>query len=438
MDAADTPAPPPDGRPDGPPARPARLLVVSSARAVRCGRGPDAADEDRDAAAVWLLDPKFLAGVAAHAARWRGETAAAVLHSPDRPPPFGVPRRLAELPFTLSVVEAEGRLDDSALRAADLVLASGDNHRFLDLAARCRRIGTRCVYVAEYTLGTRLRMARLEGGGPIRLARRAAWLMWQETRRRRAFALCDGLQANGPPAAAAYVRARRGDLTYFDGRIGAAEACGPADAAARRARLLSGRPLTLVFSGRLERVKGADLLPALARALADRGLRFELHVFGVGALSASLRAEAERLGVGDRLLLRGRADFAAELAPFTRARADVFVCPHPQGDPSCSYLEAMACGAPVAGFANAMLRSLAALSGGAWTVPVGAVGRLADRLADLDADRAEIVRAAGAALGFARERLCEREFDRRAAHLAAVAGTPRSTIDAVQHSVPGA
>jgi len=104
-----------------------------------------------------------------------------------------------------------------------------------------------------------------------------------------------------------------------------------------------GQPLRLVTIGRFEWQKGYDLLlPALGR-LAGRGIAFTMDVVGHGVLEPTLRAEATRLGIAERIRWRGRdVDLAALLAAshafVTTTRAEMF---------GIAVLEAMACGLPV-------------------------------------------------------------------------------------------
>lgn len=84
-----------------------------------------------------------------------------------------------------------------------------------------------------------------------------------------------------------------------------------------------GGPLLIVSVGRLVEKKGyADLLTALAR-LGDVSWRFE-HAGG-GALGKRLQAQAERLGIADRITWHGAQDRAFIFDLLTRA--DLFVLP---------------------------------------------------------------------------------------------------------------
>jgi alpha-1,6-mannosyltransferase len=56
------------------------------------------------------------------------------------------------------------------------------------------------------------------------------------------------------------------------------------------------RPLRIAWIGRLVREKNAHLLPHLARALRDRGVKFELVILGHGPLADDLHRELDASG----------------------------------------------------------------------------------------------------------------------------------------------
>ena len=94
--------------------------------------------------------------------------------------------------------------------------------------------------------------------------------------------------------------------------------------------------------GRLERGKGFDVLVAAFAQIAPQHPEWSVVILGEGPERESLRAQAQRLGVGDRLLLPGIGDSGAVLA-----EAEVFAtATRFEGFPN-SLLEAMANGLPV-------------------------------------------------------------------------------------------
>lgn len=382
-----------------------RLLVISSAPAEAVG--------DR-----LRLDVKFVEGMRFYAEGWEGAVDCLV---PARAGgmPFAAEFDPAALPFGLRLLAPGERPGAEELARYDVVLCSGDNHAYLDLAGVCARLGVRLYYIIEYILETRLQIIFLDPKPRLhRKLRGALWTLAQERRRRRAFRLAAGLQANGYPAAAAYRRFNSETLLYLDNRIGADLLVTDAEMAARRAHLGTGGRLRLIHSGRLEPMKGAQDLVPVAAGLKRAGVDFELNIFGTGSLEGAIREGLRREGLEDRVTLHGVVDFETRLVPFARAHADVFLSCHRQSDPSCSYLENMGCGLAVAGYANRMWSALCERSGGGWAVPLGDTGALSRRIAGFAAMPEEVIGRCDAARDFARAHLFEAEFRRRLDQLA--------------------
>jgi glycosyltransferase involved in cell wall biosynthesis len=159
----------------------------------------------------------------------------------------------------------------------------------------------------------------------------------------------------------------------------------------------------------------------VAAALQRRGIRFEMSLYGSGALEGALREQIAAEGLEGRVRLEGLLEFHRELMPRLRDTVDLFACCHPQGDPSCTYLETMAAGVPMVGYENESFAGLMRRGPIGWGVPIGQVEAMADVIARLDRDRGELAERAEAALAFAREHTFEATFARRVAHLREVA-----------------
>ncbi|WP_434966161.1 glycosyltransferase family 4 protein [Janibacter indicus] len=105
-------------------------------------------------------------------------------------------------------------------------------------------------------------------------------------------------------------------------------------------------PGRVVFAvGRLERMKGFDLLLDAVATLDDPTV--QVVIGGDGAEFASLRAQAERLGLSDRVQLPGRLS-GEEIGAVMRA-ADVVVVPSRREAFGIVALEAWRAGTPVVG-----------------------------------------------------------------------------------------
>ncbi|WP_374430494.1 glycosyltransferase [Tabrizicola sp.] len=308
------------------------------------------------------------------------------------------------------------------LQGAGLVYAGGDDFHCLKLPDYLQP-GQKIVYVIEYTPETRQQILNLDRDrGMVGRLKGHIWLMKQERLRQRAFRAAHGLQSNGYPAHDVYAHMCTDTLLYLDGRMTPDLFATEAEMAAREAHLSAGGPLRLVFSGRLEAMKGAQDLIPVARRLSKRGVDFTLDIFGTGSLQAEVAEGIGSLPEPRRVRLHGAVDFETELVPFTRQQADLFLGCHRQSDPSCTYIEAMGCGVSVASYGNRMWQRLNGESQGGWDTPLGKPELLADRIAEVAQDRAELARHSRNAWTFSRRHGFLPEFRRRMEHLARIAG----------------
>lgn len=279
------------------------------------------------------------------------------------------------------------------------------------------------MYVIEYTHETRLQILMLDRQrGLLRRARGAVWLMQQERRRRRAFRAADGLQSNGFPTHDLYGPMNRNSMIYLDGRMSQRLFATEAEMVTREKRREKGAPLRLIFSGRLETMKGAQDLMPVARGLLERGVDFTLDIFGTGSLQSEIAAEIARSGAETRIRLHAPVDFETKLVPFTRQEADLFLGCHRQSDPSCTYLEAMGCGVAVVSYDNRMWSRLNGESQAGWGVPLGQVEALAQQITFAAANPSQVTKCGRSALAFSSAHDFQSEFRQRMEHLARIAG----------------
>ena len=367
---------------------------------------------------MWM-DDKFVAGLHLFAREWGGPTRV-VLRRGTGTLPFASPVTAADLPGELRLIAEDAAITADDLRGARVVLGTADDHRQLDLARLCADVGARLVYAIEYPLQTRLAVARLElARRPLRLARSVQWLLTQELRLRRALRAADGVQANGFPAMAAYGGLTGDMCLYLDNRSERETMATPHEMQARAAW---DGPLRIVHAGRLIAMKGTqDLIPT-ALALRGRGIDFRMDIFGAGDMRQAIIDDLARHDLGGIVRLHEPVDFVTGLVPWMRQNADLFLAPHRQSDPSCSYLEAMGCGVPVLGTDNRMWSELARQSGGGWVMPMGQPDKAAGIIGGLD--RAAIADASARALDFAHAHDFQGEFRRRMDHLRQVAALP--------------
>jgi len=365
---------------------------------------------------------KFRTGVEAFAARWEGTVRVVMEPRSGRTENLDdTPVDPRELEWDLEVLPFEGA-DFERRMAEAAVILGGLGHRQNGLAALARELGVPFATTSEYTLQTRHQIADADRQpGPLgwlKTLRRKQWEAGQERANLRTVRAAAGVQCNGTPTYEAYAPENPNTLLFFDTRTRDADVLSDAALDARLQRVVDGEPLKLAFTGRLDPMKGARHLPALAAALRDRGVPFELNICGDGRDAETMRAEIAQRGLGDCVTMLGILDFQTELVPFVKEQVDLFVCPHLQGDPSCTYLETMAAGVPIAGFANEAWAGILDRVSAGWRAPLGDVDALATRVEEAHQQRTILAERTRAALRFAREHTYEKSFDRRVAHLA--------------------
>jgi colanic acid/amylovoran biosynthesis glycosyltransferase len=368
-----------------------------------------------------LLTRKFVEGLERYAALWNGPVRCLLRASDSASDNLdNIEVKPNMLPFALEVVEHEAQsLRRCGPRAAVIVGSTGytQNH----VSGLGRQLGVPVVYICEYSLRTRLQVVHAEVDNPLRVVKRSLWELRQESRQRRAIRLAQGIQCNGTPTYDAYRGLTPNPLLYFDTRATRAMTATEDTLAKRLQRSLSGARLRLAFSGRLVAMKGAEHLVRVAAALKARKLDFELNIYGAGSSEPAMRREIARLGLESEVNLAGTLDFGGELMPRLREHTDLLVCCHRQGDPACTYIETLACGVPIVGYANeAWLGLLRRVNAGA-AVPLNDTQALADCIARVAADRGCLREWSYAALRFAREHCFEQTFASRVEHFRAVA-----------------
>lgn len=323
------------------------------------------------------------------------------------------------LPFRVVILEPSSPAVGDLIRDAALVQI-GVDYRHVRIARECRLRSVPYVMVAEYNLLTRLQIAAVEERKLARRARRMVWEISQEAQQRGCISDAAGLQCNGTPSYDAWSALCRSSLLYFDSRV-LPTMLAREDDVKRRGSTSS---LRLAYSGRLISMKGVQHLPDVAARLRERGVPFSMRIYGGGPLEPELRHRLMRMNLENAVTLEGTLPFPA-LMERVRDDVDVFVCPHVQGDPSCTYIETMSCGVPIAGFDNEAWRGLRSRSEAGWLAPLGDARALGDVVADLHDRRAELVERARRAVDFAREHTFDLTFARRGEHLRSLARPAR-------------
>ncbi len=221
----------------------------------------------------FFLDIKMVEGLALYARLWGGPVRCAIRAGDPAQIAFGRDYAAADLPFEVVFVDADATGIAALTHDAAVVLAAGDNHRDLPVPGLT---DAPVVFIIEYTLKTRLRIIAIEQGRSLAALKNMVWTVLTERRRRHAFARSAGLQANGQPGYDAYRQSSPSILRYFDSRLTDRQQIAADALAAKQAAMHEGRPLRIVFSGRLETMKGADHLVRVAIELRRAGVPFTL------------------------------------------------------------------------------------------------------------------------------------------------------------------
>jgi glycosyltransferase involved in cell wall biosynthesis len=335
---------------------------------------------------------------------------------------------VSKVPFTFSTARYSNLKDLQAhLCKAAVVLASVD-HEQVSVAKACRQLGVPCVYVSEYSLVTRHQIIDATAPNPIIRLRRRIWASGVERQQRRAIASATGIQCNGTPTFEAYRDLTPSPLLYFDTRVTPDLLISQDALQARLARAGREGPIRLAYSGRLDKMKGADHLPKIAGTLAAEGVEFTLDIFGDGECRRKIEEEIARSDLGGRVRLRGVLDFSRQLMPELSRNVDLAIMPHPQGDPSCTYLETLSAGVPIAGYQNEAWSGVQRVAGMEIGVsaPIGDIQGIAGRIAELSRNRERLCAMSISGRTFASLHTFDGTFTKRVEHLVSIASASKS------------
>lgn len=363
------------------------------------------------------LTGKFVSGMQAYIDRWDGPVT--VLIEPDYNEHSGnlddVWVRLDELPFKAVVARFDSEIAKQTMVSAGVVMG-GPDHRMNHAAATCGDAGVPFVMVTEYSLKTRLQIVDADNMVFWRRWRRRHWQMRQEKATVASIRRAAGLQCNGTPTFEAYRELNANTLLYFDNRVVQDMIPSEPGLASRSLQFNAQRPLRLAFSGRLSPMKGADHLVKVAVSLRQLGVPFRFDIYGDGPLAQSMAEEIKSHGLEKEVILGGVLDFASELMPRIRQEIDLFVCCHRQGDPSCTYLETLACGVPIVGYDNEAFQGLLRICPAGQAVVMDDWVAMAHTIAKLAHSPDELLKIARIGLAFAKEHTFESEFTARMQH----------------------
>jgi glycosyltransferase involved in cell wall biosynthesis len=383
-----------------------------------------------------VLTQKFLNGVAQYAKTWPGGRVTTLVNLRDTPTSdmdhVEVMPGETTTPLELRPQSHEALAERLRDAAAVLGFLSRQEE---GLAATCASVGAPLVYTSEYSPRTENQIIDSTFHNPLRRWRRKLWVMRAEQIRRRELRLAAGIQCSGSPTYEIYRHVNPNALIFFDNRVPRAGVIGEAELTRKLEDLATNRPLRLVFGGRLIGMKGALELPRVARELKRLGVPFTLDIYGKGELEEQIKRDIAELGLQEHVFLRGVLDFDTGWIPLLKREADLFVCCHPQGDPSSTYPEVMSCGVPIAGYDNEAFVGIVKHSGAGWLSPMNQAARLAEVIKRLEGNRAEIQSAARKARDFAAAHTFEKTFAARINHLVKLSRLPQHIKDAHAASV---
>lgn len=354
---------------------------------------------------------KSLSGLAAYRAHWPGDVYVSSFETPEQVEAGRSGVAWQDDPRALGLRFLAGvSLGDLHELGPSVVLHSVHGKASRDLLGA----SFASVLTDDWSPEVRLEVALVSATGPMdRLRIRAGHL--RRTRRIDSIARdADAFQCNGHDAGRHYQMINTNTLPYFDHRIRQVDLL----RGASRDFWDGGRALRLAYSGRLTRMKGVHLIPALLDQFESAGIPFEFHLIGLGEDEQDLREAMQ-----GRAHFHGFMDFEKDWKSFVRENVDLMFLPHLQGDSASTYFEALGCGVPLLGFVNRTLSPLLAASHAGWEVPLGDVAAATGVVKSILEDPAKLRSAAERGLEFMNSHTFETEFKRRVEHMLAVART---------------
>lgn len=329
---------------------------------------------------------------------------------------------LEELPYRIYYVDRpvptidnrrtiEGLLDEAGL----VVLGALENFN-MAIAKACQRRDVPYVIVTEYTQKTQLQIMRATTPSIMRRMVRELRFPLGTRRAHHMVAGAAEIHANGYPTYNEFATTNPHRMLFFDTRARAADIISRADLADRLASRERARP-KLIFSGRYHPIKGALDVIRVGLELDRRGFDFQLDLYGKGPQRQAMESMAHGATAASKIIIHDSIPFP-DLQQ-TTGKADLFVCCHVQGDPSCTYIETFACGVPIAGYANEMWSPLCEESGAGVVVRSGDYKAMADAIIRLIAPE-ELSAASHRAREFASRHTMEAALDSRTARMTAL------------------
>lgn len=149
---------------------------------------------------------------------------------------------------------------------------------------------------------------------------------------------------------------------------------------------VSQGPLSICYLGRADPMKGTDDWIEVMASLKEAGVDFHATWLGDGERLQAMRAQVDRLGLGEHVALPG---FVRDRAAILKAlrRAHVFVFCHKTPESPRNLIEALVSGTPLVGYDSPFPRDLIAANGGGILSPKDDVKALVSTLIKVAGDR---------------------------------------------------
>jgi len=362
-----------------------------------------------------ILTDKFLNGTNEFVRHWAGVVKVLMYQTPIEASELdNIEVRVSELPFDVEIIN--GEITESYLNEADIVLASL-TYKNAHLPGIVNKLNIPIVYISESTFKTKVQRLMCSDLSNFKKIKSFVWHLIQESRYRKAISLSQGLQCNGTPTYKSYQKINISPMLFFDNRIEPEMLISVEELAMRNDRLLNSNCLRLAFSGRLLSMKGAMDLVKVAKELDNLNVSFTLSIFGDGNQIESMRGFVDKHNLSNKVTIKGNVDFKSELVPFMKGDVDLFVCCHKQGDPSCTYIETLACGVPIIGFDNEALNGIIEYRNIGWIIEINEHKKMARKIRELARKPIQIIDASKRARDLASNHLFNNEFRRRSKQL---------------------
>ncbi|NEQ95831.1 MAG: glycosyltransferase [Cyanothece sp. SIO2G6] len=364
-----------------------------------------------------LFDRKFYDGMLVYKSEWPGTISCIMNKSSGPLPSFGIVRKIiSEIPFHLTILNKNEKINYEHIKNASIVLASGDCFNKFHVSRLCKINKIKCVYTIEYIPETRYQIIDFEVKNPIIKFRKYIYIWNGERKRISAFKEADGIQASGTAAYNEYHHLNN-CILYFDTRVDGGAMISHDQLEDRLAKLTKNRQLRLGFSGRLIRMKGADHLIKLAGLLKRRNIDFKMTIFGTGDLEAKMMDEINDLKLNSQVSMPGAVDFYNELLPEIKEHIDLYVLLHRQSDPSCTYLETTSCGIPIVGYENKAFSGLLQRADVGWGKQIDDLTGIADAIEFLSKNKELIKEKSRNCITFSLAHDFKSTFQNRILHL---------------------